>query len=46
MAESLIRQSPYEPGLYFVEPQPGTTLQSIGMTEWKVRAGLLCAGFG
>lgn len=32
-----IRQSPYEEGLYFVDPEPGTTLQSIGATEWKVR---------
>jgi hypothetical protein len=32
-----IRASPYEAGLYFVSPEPGTTLQSIGTTEWKVR---------
>ena len=31
-----IRASPYEKGLYFVSPEPGTTLQSIGTTEWKV----------
>ena len=31
-----IRASPYEPGLYFVSPEPGTTLQSIGTSEWKV----------
>lgn len=31
-----IRASPYESGLYFVSPEPGTTLQSIGTTEWKV----------
>ena len=33
---SSIRASPYEPGLYFVSPEPGTTRQSIGTTEWKV----------
>ncbi|KAL4514063.1 hypothetical protein Ndes2526A_g09121 [Nannochloris sp. 'desiccata'] len=31
-----ILASPYESGLYFVSPEPGTTLQSIGTTEWKV----------
>eukprot|EP00890_Picochlorum_soloecismus_P002294 jgi/Picsp_1/3065/NSC_01287-R1_mitogen-activated protein len=32
----LIRKSPYEEGLYFVDPEPGSTMQSIGTTEWKV----------
>jgi mitogen-activated protein kinase 1/3 len=36
MTDPLIRRSPYQAGLYFVSPQPGTTLQSIGMTEWQV----------
>lgn len=36
MTDPLIRPSPYQVGLYFVSPQPGTTLQSIGMTEWQV----------
>ncbi|KFM24195.1 Mitogen-activated protein kinase 14 [Auxenochlorella protothecoides] len=35
MSES-IRASPYEPGLYFVSPEPGTTLQSIGSQQWQV----------
>ena len=33
-----IRESPYEPGLYFVPPEPGTTQQSIGTQQWKVGA--------
>lgn len=32
----LIRKSPYEEGLYFVDPEPGSTMQSIGTMEWKV----------
>lgn len=37
MAEtSGIRKSPYEPGLYFVDPEPGTTLQSIGQQQWQL----------
>lgn len=36
MTDPLIQASPYQAGLYFVSPQPGTTLQSIGMTEWQV----------
>lgn len=32
-----IRESPYEVGLYFVDPEPGTTLQSIGSQQWQVR---------
>ena len=31
-----MRKSPYEKGLYFVDPEPGSTQQSIGSTEWKV----------
>lgn len=36
MAASGIRKSPYEPGLYFVSPEPGTTLQDHS-TQWQVR---------
>ena len=36
MPSPAIRESAHEPGLYFVQPEPGTTLQSIGTTEWKV----------
>jgi hypothetical protein len=39
MATSGIRKSPYEPGLYFVDPEPGTTLQSIGQQQWQVLPG-------
>lgn len=35
-----IRKSPYEPGLWFVSAEPGTTLQDHG-TQWQVRR--LCA---
>jgi len=31
-----MKKSPYEKGLYFVDPEPGSTLQSIGTTEWNV----------
>lgn len=34
-----IRASPYEPGLYFVEPEPGTTRQSIGSQQWQASFG-------
>ena len=30
-----VRESPYEPGLWFVEPEPGSTRQSIGSTQWQ-----------
>ena len=30
-----MRESPYEPGLWFVEPEPGSTRQSIGSTQWQ-----------
>lgn len=33
---SSIRASATEPGLYFVDPEPGTTLQSIGSQQWQV----------
>ncbi|KAI8100499.1 hypothetical protein M9435_006983 [Picochlorum sp. BPE23] len=36
---SSIRKSPYEEGLYFVDPEPGSTMQSIGSMEWKVGSG-------
>lgn len=31
-----IRKSSYEPGLWFVAAEPGTTLQDHG-TQWQVR---------
>eukprot|EP00887_Chlorella_sp_A99_P000345 scaffold13.g345.t1 len=31
-----IRESSYEPGVWFVPPEPGTTQQSIGSQQWKV----------
>ncbi|KDD74533.1 protein kinase, partial [Helicosporidium sp. ATCC 50920] len=34
--EEPIRESPYEPGVYFVAAEPGTTKQSIGSQQWKV----------
>lgn len=36
MAAGPIRKSPYEPGLFFVSPEPGTTLQDHS-TQWQVR---------
>ncbi|KAI7839130.1 hypothetical protein COHA_007133 [Chlorella ohadii] len=35
MAAGPVRKSPYEPGLFFVSPEPGTTLQDHS-TQWQV----------
>jgi serine/threonine protein kinase len=35
-SSSGIRPSPYAPNIFFVNPEPGSTNQSIGLQEWSV----------